>query len=283
MKQLADSVTPFSTWWPPGNKDLYDAVLPAASEGELVLNPLDRDVTRTLICIDRHGTLMWRGKTVSVAELDEIFAELPESKVSIRADKDVPFGLVGWTLVVARACGRKEVLVRVQKHANGFYMQDEAEALLAERKFEYWPELELAFPLSTDEGTYVRLVGTRVREGLWGPRNGLQTLVRMPTAIRYELDGRATSDLRELSRWMRDRPPRWIDADPTVPLKYVVAVQNEIKKAGYLPGALVVPDPPTEEIRNSSQLPYPAGDRIGGRRLSHATSASPSTNAKSPP
>ena len=58
----------------------------------------------------------------------------------------------------------------------------------------------------------------------------------------------AAEDLSELAEWMREIRPVLIDPDPAVPLRFVVAVQNEIRKAGLPPASLVLPALPGDDV-----------------------------------
>lgn len=266
MKRLADSVKPFSSGYP-GQRDLTDPILSLAFEGELP----GRGHERLVVSLDPGGLLTWKGKNITLADLDEILRVERTSEgphLVLRADKDAPVQHLAWLMLAGRAHGWTEVRVAARKYADGFYMQSEAQDLAAERGWEYWPEVDLVSPIRSDEGgTRLRIVGTERKPSMWpppmwsspGPR-GAGSSVLMPTRLRYELGGRTTDDLRELAGWMRDAPPQWIDADPAIQVKFVVAVQNQIKKAGHPPAALVLPDPPPEAIRNAPSLPYPAGD-----------------------
>jgi hypothetical protein len=80
---------------------------------------------------------------------------------------------------------------------------------------------------------------------------------RVATSARFLWEGRETDDLKELSRWIVKTPPARIEAEPEVPVKYVVAAQNVIRKAGHPPAALVLPPLPPASIRKASALPYP--------------------------
>lgn len=266
MKWLADSVKPFSSGYP-GQRDLPDPVLSLAFEGELP----GRGHERLVVSLDASGLLTWKGKNITLADLDEILRVERTSEgphLVLRADKDAPVQHLAWLMLAGRAHGWTEVRVAARKYADGFYMPSEAQALAAERGREYWPEVDLVFPIRSDEGgTRLRIVGTERKPSMWpppmwpsrGPRGGGSSVL-MPTRLRYELRGRTTDDLRELARWMHDAPPQRIDADPCIQVKFVVAVQNQIRKAGHPPAALVLPDPPPEAVRNAPSLPYPADD-----------------------
>ena len=70
--------------------------------------------------------------------------------------------------------------------------------------WEHWPEVELTLPLGSVTGGSRLYLGVEKREARsrW-PRPEFE----YPVKVRYELDGRITTDLDQLGEWMRDRPP----------------------------------------------------------------------------
>jgi biopolymer transport protein ExbD len=263
MMDLAGSFRPFSTSGALEVEDLVEQQLPVASEGEYPLDKPDADRLRVIVHIDRFGALIWKQKAVS---LDDVGAILDNSahrdpKVLIRCDKELPYQHFAWLASVVAAHGHGEVLVGVEKFAK---TPVDAAALGAELSLEHWPKLELVLPIVPAGEPSLRLVGTEWRSQMWPPLSsrGLpDSLPRgvepIPTGILYRLGDRETADLAELAGWMRLRPPKSIEPDPTVPVKFVVAVENEIRKAGHPPAALVLPSPPDADVRKAEYLPYP--------------------------
>ena len=165
--------------------------------------------------------------------------------------------LFGWLVDAARAAGLAEARVAASKFAGYGYTQEEAEALRSERGRGYWPDVELVVPLGdADGGVSLRIAPLGERERAWGPEG---RLVTVPTHVRYELAGRTTTDLAEVARWLPETPVARIEPAATVPLRFVVAVLSELKKAGRPVPTLVTPSPASARIRERKSLPYPRG------------------------
>ncbi len=255
-------IRPFSLWAGLNQKDLSELTHPVASEGEVILAKPGRGVGRTILAIESTGQVVWKGRRTSLAEVDPVLGRFPDAEILLRCDQDLPFAHFGWIGALCAAHGHEEVRLVVRR----FGRLPGDEALGAEMSGEYWPELQLALPITAREGARVRLEATGWREGIWPPFHAWlddgvpRSTQRIPTGARYHFEGRATDDLKELAGWIRAVPPRSIEAGARVPLKYVVAVENEVRKAGHPPAALVLPAPPPKNLWQATVLPYPLAD-----------------------
>lgn len=256
MRAMA-AIRPFSIWFGTAARmDLVGVNLPVASEGGMTAHAKGKQL---IVSVDGSGVILWKAATKSLGEMEDVFGRDPGAEVLLQCDRDLPFVHVGWLAAASVAQGHREVWLAVRKF--GWLPDDKA--LGADMRREHWPDLRLAFPVTPREGPRVRLEAIGWQKVLW-PRyrtweETRPERLRIATGARYHFGGRATDDLAQLATWLRATAPASIEADPQVPLKCVVAVQNEIRKAGHPAAALVLPPPPGEEVRNARVLPYPDG------------------------
>jgi len=251
---LAGEMTPHSVYDEPC-RDLAQLTLPLASMATCDLHT----PPRTILSLDQFGQVHWRGKVLTLGEVETVLPELPKQPLLLRLDKDTPYAHLAWLLDIARRTGHERVLLAARRHLSARYSEEEGRALLGERDPSFWPECEFALPLAAPgPGSRVRVEGHRRQPRRWGPWHR-EVEVMAPTEFRFALGERTTRDLAELASWMRADPPAALEADPTVPVKYVVAVLNQLAKAGLPAPALLRVQPPTAEERAAPYLPFPAG------------------------
>ncbi|HEX5135982.1 MAG TPA: hypothetical protein VFY93_03340 [Planctomycetota bacterium] len=259
MRAMA-AIRPFSAYTGFNQKDLTELTLPVASEGESFYDAPHSDRSRVILTIDIAGAIVWKQRTVCLAEVGEFLERYRDCDVLLRLDQDVPFLFLGWLGVLAAEQGHAKVLILVERFARS---QGEARDLDADYSREYWPALALPAPITGADGPALRILATGYRDMMWPPMRSSwddgvpRHTAHVATRARYVWDGRETDDLRELAGWIRSSPPARIEADPEVPVKYVVAAENEIRKAGHPPAALVLPPPPHRNLREARFLPYP--------------------------
>jgi hypothetical protein len=263
MEALSRSFEPFSLWLAP--QDLARLTLPIASGFDFDAKEWLSGPPLVIVNLDRHGQALWKSRVVSFAEIDRILRDLRARAalhgeglpgLLVRMDRDSPALHLGWLVAAARAADYADVSVAADKFASGWYRPEEAEALGGVYHGGYWPEVRLPLPLEREGTRVVRILVTGWERGTWGYGKDVQ-VVDLPTGFVYELDGRQTSELHRLGSWMREAPPAWIEAERAVPVKFIVAVQNELRKAGHPPAALVPSEPAPENVRDRQILPYP--------------------------
>jgi biopolymer transport protein ExbD len=263
MRAMA-AIRPFSAYRELSQKDLVELVRPVASEGESFFDPPHYGRSRVTLTIDAWGGLVWRQRSLCMDEIEEVLDRYPDRSVLLDMDQDLPYQFLAWLGGVAARHGHREVLLVVERFARS---SEEARDLDAEYSREYWPALAFPIPVAVADGPVLRIAAAGWRDGLWPPLRpwGVtdelpRTTQRVATRARYLWDGRETEDLRELALWIRSTPPGRIEPDPKVPVKYVVAVENEIRKAGHPPAAVVLPASLPKAVRKAKFLPYPLPD-----------------------
>jgi biopolymer transport protein ExbD len=250
MWRIADGFEPYAIWMTHNPLGFLD--LPVVPEG--TFDP--RFPPRRIVNLTAGGEVLVRGEPWKLHELSGAIAAGGDAPVLIRADYTTPWLHFTWLLDAARKAGATEVRFAAAKHVQYRIHREDRSQIRGETHGGDWPELELTLPLRPPATGSRLLLAADAREAR--TRGWNRTEFEFPVKVRYELDGRYTTDLDELSRWMRDRPPARVEADVDVPLMLVASVLNELVRIGHPMPALVTPRVPTSRELQSSTLSWPS-------------------------
>jgi len=256
-------------------EELVLPITPAAVEND------DAD-DRIILNMDAEGAILFRGMRRNLDELRTLFngakrvanlrlkptdntceaPQRPRLFVLLRADRNAPWLHVQWFLGVMREERLLRLELAAMSYADADYFDDEARELAAPvgRQIPFVPvrngKLEVPqpeAPRSPELRIYVEAHGT-------GERNWGRHRVPAPTLVTYNVDGRSTRNLAELSRWLDALAEKHdvvqVNADPRVPYKYVVAAAGCARSAGIDEIDFVAVKAMPHQ-RHGQYLPYP--------------------------
>jgi len=248
MWRIAGSFEPYAIWLT--QKDLSNLGLPVAPDG--TFDP--RFPPKRVVNLTADGYILMRGELRRLGELRGVIAAGGEAPIMLRADYTTPWLHFSWLLDAAREAGASEVRLTAAKYVRGRLWREDRSQIRGEMAAGDWPEVELLLPLRGAIGgtrLYLAVEAREARER-W-PRPEFE----FPVKVRYELDGRVTTDLDQLGSWMRDGPPARLEAEFDVPLMFVATVLNELVRVGRPMPALVTPREPMARELDVEPLPWP--------------------------
>jgi hypothetical protein len=232
--------------------------LPVASEGRVD----DGAQWGTVVALSGNGEFLYWGATRSLEELRERYRDkraLGLTGLILYADQDTPWRLVG---CLVHELDERDVGVFVRKYIVDPSSPEEPALLGAEERVgQYWPTCSIALSIgdAPPNASKISLTSLAFAEREWGRFTSKREFVQAPTRVRYRLGARETGSLRELAQWIRDERPGAIEADDTVPLKFVIAAANALLKAGIRDFVVGPVRRPTAPERAARRFPYPEG------------------------
>ena len=87
----------------------------------------------------------------------------------------------------------------------------------------------------------------------------------MPSRVLYAHEELETGEFSGLAKWIREAPFTCIEVHPKMPVTCIVAILDEMLRAGmplpaigkHFPSSESDRPPPSEEVRSMNFLPYP--------------------------